>query len=208
MQILDTDHSNGSGSKPQSQNQEQIDFSSEEFESAFKLWSKYEDIAMHFNELIIKLRVQALGGLTISGTLATAIFKGENDSNSLKLLVPFFLTGWIAIYFLDMHYYNRLLSGAADAIVELEQQFKSIKLSKKITEEIRKSENGRTLFYSIVSIALAIISIYFWFNISYLSLFLVISSVLAIINLDDLTKLIVRIGSFLKVSRYLPKQSN
>ena len=184
-------------------NSSEIDFSSPEFEYAFKLWSKYEDIAMHFNELIIKLRVQALGGLTISGTLATALFKGENGSNSLKLLVPFFLAGWIAIYFIDMHYYNRLLSGAADAIVELEEQFKSIKLSKKITEEIRKSENGRTLFYSIVSIALVIISIYFWFDISYLSLLLVILSVLAIINLDDLIKLIIKVGSFFKVSRYL-----
>lgn len=200
--------SNDLQSKPQSQIQEPIDFSSEKFDRAFQLWSKYEDIAMHFNELIIKLRVQALGGLTISGTLATAIFKGENDSNSLKLLVPFFLAGWIAIYFLDMHYYNRLLSGAADAIVELEEQLERIKLSKKITEEIIKSENGRTLFYSIVSIALVIISIYFWFGISFLSLLLGIFSVLAIINLDDLTKLIVKVGSFCKVSRYLPKQSN
>ena len=160
MQTLDFNKSSGLESK--SQNQEPIDFSSEKFDRAFQLWSKYEDIAMHFNELIIKLRVQALGGLTISGTLATAIFKTENNFNSLKLLIPFFLAGWIAIYFLDMHYYNRLLSGAADAIVELEEQFESIKLSKKITEEIRKSQNGRTLFYSIVSIALVIISIYLW----------------------------------------------
>jgi hypothetical protein len=163
--MLDTNRSNGSGNKPLSQNQLAFDFSSKEFDSAFKLWSKYEDIAMHFNELIIKLRVQALGGLTISGTLATAIFKGEDNSNSLKFLFPFFLAGWIAIYFLDMHYYNRLLSGAADAIVELEEQFESIRLSKKITEEIRKSQNGRTIFYSIVSIALVIISIYLWVDI-------------------------------------------
>ncbi len=199
MQIIN--QSNGLESKPQ--NQESIDFSSEKFDRAFQLWSKYEDIAMHFNELIIKLRVQALGGLTISGTVATAIFKEQNDSNLLRLLVPFFLAGWIAIYFLDMHYYNRLLSGAADAIVELEKLLENIKLSNKITEEIRKSENGRTLFYSIVSIALVIISIYFWFDISFLSLFLTIVAVLVIINFDDLTKLIIKKSNFLRLSTHL-----
>jgi hypothetical protein len=60
-------------------NQSENKFSPSNFEDVFKLWSKYEDIAMHFNELLIKLRVQALGGVTISGTLATAILKPETN---------------------------------------------------------------------------------------------------------------------------------
>lgn len=48
MQTSNVNQSNSSESK--SINQKPIDFSSLEFESAFKLWSKYEDIAMHFTE--------------------------------------------------------------------------------------------------------------------------------------------------------------
>ena len=75
----------------QSNNHFQANFHPSNFEDVFKLWSKYEDIAMHFNELLIKLRVQALGGLTISVTLVTAIFKDGNSYYSLKFVFPFFL---------------------------------------------------------------------------------------------------------------------
>jgi len=34
-----------------------------------ELWEKYEDIAMHFNDLIIKLRTQALAGVVALSTL-------------------------------------------------------------------------------------------------------------------------------------------
>jgi hypothetical protein len=119
---------------------------------------------MHFNELLIKLRVQALGGVTISGTLATAILKPETNYYSLKFVFPSFLIAWLAIWCLDMYYYNRLLSGAADAIIELEKQFSSFQLSTKTAEEIRKSKNGRIWFYSIVLIGLLIISIFLWID--------------------------------------------
>ena len=165
MQTLDINQSNGLESQPQSQNQEPIDFSSEEFDSVFKLWSKYEDIAMHSNELIIKLRVQALGGLTITGTITTAIFRRDNDPNMLKFLLPIFLLGWIAIYFLDIYYYNRLLSGAIKEIILLEEQFKNIKLSTKIEEEINSSQNGRYWFYWTIAIVLCCISISLWVDI-------------------------------------------
>ncbi len=33
------------------------------------LWGKYEDTAMHFNDLLIKLRIQALAGVAAISTL-------------------------------------------------------------------------------------------------------------------------------------------
>jgi hypothetical protein len=81
---------------------------------------------------------------------------------------------WLAIYFLDMKYYNRLLEGAVNAILELEQnknaflEKKEINLStnieKAFTERFKhenkscweKIKNGRNLFYLIVFIGLLI----------------------------------------------------
>ena len=52
--------------------------------SEFVLWSKYEDVAMHFNDLIIKLRTQALAGLagviTVSGLAVN--FVGRPSSHT------------------------------------------------------------------------------------------------------------------------------
>ncbi|WP_045057133.1 hypothetical protein [Aliterella atlantica] len=46
-----------------------------EFKEIFQVWREYENIAMHFNELLIKLRVQALGAIAIIGTISTALLK-------------------------------------------------------------------------------------------------------------------------------------
>ena len=35
----------------------------------YDLWTKYEDIAMHFNDLLIKLRTQALAAVAALTTL-------------------------------------------------------------------------------------------------------------------------------------------
>lgn len=148
----------------QDNNYDRDNFNPATFDDVFKLWSKYEDIAMHFNELLIKLRVQALGGLTISGGLVTAIFKDENSFYSLKFIFPFFLIAWGAIYCLDMLYYNRLLSGAADAIIELEAKYPSFQLSTKTASSIRSSTRGRKWFYLVVFIGLGIISVLLWFS--------------------------------------------
>jgi hypothetical protein len=40
-----------------------------DFKERMELWGKYEDIAMHFNELLIRLRTQALGAVA---TIVTA----------------------------------------------------------------------------------------------------------------------------------------
>ena len=135
------------------------------FDDVFKLWSKYEDTAMHFNDLLIKLRVQVLGGVTLSGTLAATILK-EQNSDSLRYVFLSFLVSWIAVWVLDMCYYNRLLSGAVDGIVELEQKFPEFQLSTKIKESVSKSwakASGAMYFYSIIFFGLIMISIFLFY---------------------------------------------
>jgi hypothetical protein len=62
--------------------------------SDFALWDRYENVAMHFNDLIIRLRTQALGALAgvvaISGLAVNFAQKAESRSQWVILL------GWDA----------------------------------------------------------------------------------------------------------------
>ena len=95
--------------------------------SDFALWDKYESVAMHFNELTIRLRTQALGALTgvvaISGFAVTFAQKAESRAQWVVLFgaLLFFTFAWIAIWVLDLGYYNKLLWGAVQAILEHEE---------------------------------------------------------------------------------------
>ena len=98
----------------------------------FDAWLEYQKVAIHFNELLIKLRIQALGGVVAISTLAGFIAKyGNQASFNWGLLTCIFVVlifAWTAIWILDFLYYNRLLLGAVDEIMRLE------KVSEKSTE--------------------------------------------------------------------------
>src|ERR1019366_2632481 len=82
------------------------------------VWEKYEDIAMHFNDLLIRLRTQALAAVAAISTLVTIFGKtGADPKLSWELAVLVF---WIAIWIIYFCYYNRLLIGAVAAILDIE----------------------------------------------------------------------------------------
>lgn len=154
----------------------------------FKVWKSYEQVAMHFNDLIIRLRIQSIGGLAALATILGIVLKSNNGNNEtfnygLAILAIMFLTlCWIAIWMLDLRYYNRLLEGSVNAILELEKnkesflEKKEINLSSNIerafkvrfehensgVQATRKEKrkdfiNGRNWFYGIVFVALVTI---------------------------------------------------
>src|SRR3981081_1916099 len=90
------------------------------------VWDKYEKIAMHFNDLIIKLRTQALAGVAALSTLVTLFAKSDVASSGAWGIAAFVFGGlclaWIAIWIIDFSYYNRLLTGAVISIMRLEQR--------------------------------------------------------------------------------------
>src|SRR5258705_2517945 len=92
------------------------------------VWDKYEHIAMHFNDLIIKLRTQALAGVAALSTVVTLFAKSDAASSGVWGLAAFIFGGlclvWIAIWIIDFSYYNRLLTGAAMSIYRLEERSK------------------------------------------------------------------------------------
>jgi len=94
------------------------------------LWSKYEDIAMHFNDLLMRLRLQSIAGIAALSTIVGIFAKegAEDKSINWLMITAIFVAMalfWIAIWCLDFLYYNRLLLGAVSALVEVEQQSKS-----------------------------------------------------------------------------------
>jgi len=131
-------------------------------ESKFELWVEYEKIAMHFNELLMQLRLRALAGVgavvTLSGVFAT---ETEGFNWTLIAFVSFFLLFvWAAIFVVDKFYYNRLLSGAVAPILELEKTAEvdnhRILMSTAIRDSVRNGRlnSGATIavtgFYAIV----------------------------------------------------------
>ena len=94
-------------------------------ERLFEIWKEYEEVAKHFNDLLIRLRTQALGGAAAISAFATIITNGDLvPSVRWELLVGIFLLlvfFWVAVWILDVLYYNRLLYGAVAAIMEIEQ---------------------------------------------------------------------------------------
>jgi hypothetical protein len=141
----------------------------------YDLWTKYEDIAMHFNDLLIKLRTQALGAVAALTTIVGIFAKSGADAKTNWEMVAFALAiiivFWIAIWIIDFCYYNRLLVGAVKALFDLEVASKdklhihSIDLSTKIRDTVAGGRpweantwnlvRGRWAFYVIVVLALS-----------------------------------------------------
>ena len=117
------------------------------------VWKKYEDVAMHFNELIMRWRLQAIGGLA---ALVTAAGFVVGDATTLlvryraMLILSLMLTfAWVAVGLIDLVYYRRLLRGAVDAILEVEKAHPQLTLSTQIEQRAAAgSVYGPILFYA------------------------------------------------------------
>ena len=134
----------------------------------FQLWKEYEGVAMHFNDLIIRLRSQSLGGVAAVAALAAVVAKSDTTAElrwglltgAFALLSLF----WVAVWALDLGYYNRLLGGAVDALLAIEKESNGsrlvdrIELSTKIEERVKSgrvcNNAYRITFYVVVLLAL------------------------------------------------------
>jgi hypothetical protein len=133
-----------------------------------RLWEKYEGIAMHFNDLLIRLRTQSLAGVAAVSAVV-GIFSKEGlgdvklDWDVAQAIFFAMIWFWIAIWCLDIGYYNRLLNGAVNEIVELEKSTAGtfdgeIKMSRTIENQFSKpwwnytkrSYDGVIMFYALV----------------------------------------------------------
>jgi hypothetical protein len=138
-------------------------------------WERHENIAMHFNDLILKVRLQALGALAAVVTVGGVLLKTVPPERHLPwgLVTSVFavlLALWIAIWLLDFRYYNRLLLGAVDSLLALENAINSgAKIDFNMSHKIEDAVHGKApthreegtltgplLFYSIVTVVLIV----------------------------------------------------
>lgn len=89
------------------------------------LWKEMQGIIAHFNELIIKLRVQSLGGLAAITAILAVVTKSTEDLSLMYFIIAlaliFFVMLWRALWILDTRYYSLLLLGAVDEMLAVEK---------------------------------------------------------------------------------------
>lgn len=127
----------------------------------FEIWAKYEDIAMHFNGLIIQFRIQAVGGLaalaTVGGLLLDKVEDRRTRFGAVALVSAVFAVAWSGIAALDLFYYSKLLKGAVAAIRRLERVYKpvpKVDLSTSIESHVGWGEHAPWFFYGSILLLL------------------------------------------------------
>lgn len=133
----------------------------------YEVWVKYEEIAMHFNELTLKFRLQALAGLA-----AILVFlSNDKVSKDPRLLCTgslLLLVAWMGLACLDLFYYHRLLLGTSEALRELEKNAVMfgntyIQFSKRLDEKMgRWGPRAPWIFHSAVVAILLVIAALAW----------------------------------------------
>lgn len=144
----------------------------------FDAWKEYQRIAMHFNDLLMRLRSQSLAAIGALASVAGFAFKGEAGAaatnwHALTAAFAALSVFWVAIWALDFLYYNRLLLGAVRALISIENAsaqgvttLDSLQLSHEIeaavatrrtrssdpqaTPPIVRDSRGRWSFYALV----------------------------------------------------------
>ncbi len=138
-----------------------------------RLWEKTEDVAMHFNELILNLRLKVVGAITVgAGLFGSTLITRENAVTPHANYVLFeFAMGFLAVVLaafiaIDLFYYQRLLHGAVIEAIRLERATKglvqlSITIERVVTGKEDPGEDkavavglGRWLFYGLPLAAL------------------------------------------------------
>ncbi len=137
-------------------------------DQTIELWFHYEEIAMHFNELIIQYRLQLMGGIGSIGALSGYFIGSKVDSAEMRhKLRAFIATGilllLLAAWNLDINYYNNLLRGAVDALIQFERDHPEINMSTSIKARFTYSATSTIyITYLIIAIPLMIFAIWSW----------------------------------------------
>lgn len=133
------------------------------------VWRHYEEIAMHFNSLIMQFRLQVIGGAGAIGTLASYLI-GEKVTNPdqhdwLRALISSGL--WVLILsaaILDMCYYDRLLRGAVKALIDFEKKHPEIQMSTRIEETVGHGKHAPKYAYALMLCLLFAFTSWAWYR--------------------------------------------
>lgn len=136
-------------------------------EQRIDLWREYEKVTMHFNELIIRLRTQAMGGLAAIVALGGLAIKLEITEPPrwwvLFSVSVVLFAAWVSIVIIDLAYYDKLLRGSVDALLKIEKEsngliYLSTFIEKRFAVRTQGLQTrlswGRKLFYFPIGLVL------------------------------------------------------
>lgn len=130
----------------------------------FDYWKECERVAMHFNDLLMRFRIQAIAALTASGALL-GFAAADGSMNWPVLAVGLFalLVIWYVIGFIDAKYYYPLLRGAVAELREVEKASGNrFNLSTRIETKWCREEDAdaaRTVFYVVPGLLLLVLAL-------------------------------------------------
>jgi len=109
------------------------------------VWATAQQTAAHFNELLLKIRIQGMAFLV--GSLAWIHTRPiPLSDHPLACLTLAIAIGWLLVAAMDLHYYGRLLRGAVDQLLSIEKgdDFVQLALSSSIKRWVvfDESEDG------------------------------------------------------------------
>jgi hypothetical protein len=133
-------------------------------EDESRAWAKAEDVAIHFNEMIMNFRLKAVGAVTLAAGLVGSVLLGKGEPPpsinlyTFALGIWFIAIVWVAIMLIDLFYYHRLLLGAVDEVLRIEESSGGrLRLStqiKKRAEEGFGDSFARGAFYLLPLVAM------------------------------------------------------
>ena len=145
--------------------------------TAMEIWKKTIDVQEHFNDLELRIRNYAQTLLVaVFGAAALILSQGKFSAIGLKIAGGLLLGGlmvWGAFWFMDRHWYHKLLYGAVDHGRFIEHRYWRAIPELRLTEtigrfsplQIRKwtihTPRKLDLFYGVIAIVLLAFGIFF-----------------------------------------------
>jgi hypothetical protein len=132
-----------------------------------ELWFRYEEIAMHFNNLLMQFRLQLMGGAGAIGTVASYLIGAKvTDAAERARLQVVVLAGLFVLIAaaasLDVFYYDRLLRGAVAALLEFEAKHPDIQMSTRIEEAVGRGKSVAHFAYGAILLLLLVVTTWSW----------------------------------------------
>src|SRR5262249_49527144 len=102
-------------------------------------WKTSEDVAMHFNNLLLGFRLKSVGGIAAGAVLGFGLKVGELAHWGVIFAIFVALTMiWVLVWAADFFYYYPLLAGAVDELLRLEKELGDIRLSHLIERRVQR----------------------------------------------------------------------
>jgi hypothetical protein len=164
-----------------------------------EIWKTVVGIQMHFNDLELRIRNFAILSLGAILTVAGYSLRDGNIVQFNSLSIPFasiiLLVGaviWLCFWYMDRHWYHRLLLGAVMHGIKIERKYSKERPSLGLSESIKehspnqflsrrvRSQHRLNLFYWVIAFLLVLVALSL-FSVMWAAFFMIGSILLGVV---------------------------